>query len=170
MRIVSYGEYLYRFKDNGYYTEDIIPYITKSKENFKNYILEQECPIYIFKGFNDILTVLEALYDDQIITSTYINQCFEEIEINSTEVYKLLYKYSIAFQCRKKCTYFPFKLHIDVNMLKEKLKNAPSEFIVPNYSYNYSMLFMEKPDYDELINYSRFHKRKRWFYKHNRLQ
>jgi hypothetical protein len=43
-------------------------------------------------------------------------------------------------------------------MLKEKLKNAPSEFIVPNYSYNYSMLFMEKPDYDELINYSRFHK------------
>ena len=38
MRIVSYKEYLYRFKDNAYYTEDIIPYLKESKENFKNYI------------------------------------------------------------------------------------------------------------------------------------
>ena len=34
MRIISYNEYLYRFKDNGYYTEDIIPYLKGSKENY----------------------------------------------------------------------------------------------------------------------------------------
>lgn len=158
MRIVSYEEYLYRFKDNGYYTEDIIPYLKESKENFKNYILEQDRPIFIFNHFNDIIHVLEALHYDQIFTPSYINQCFEEIEINSTEIYKLIYKYAIAYQCRAECTYFPFRLHIDVNMLKEKLKNAPSEFIVPNYSYNYSMSFLEEPDYDELINYSKSHK------------
>ena len=158
MRIISYKEYLYRITDNGYYTEDIIPYITASKENLKNYILEKDCPIFIFNHFSDIIHVLETLYDDEIITPSYINQCIEEIEINSTEAYKLLYKYAIAYQCRAECTYFPFRLHIDVNMLKEKLKNAPSEFVVPNYSYNYSMSFLEKPDYDEFINYSRFNK------------
>ena len=153
MRIISYEEYLYRIKDNEDYIEDIIPYITESKENFKIYILEQDCPIYVFKGFNDLLTVLEALYDDQIITPSYINQCFEEIEINSADVYKILYKYTIAYQCRKECTYFPFRLLIDVNMLKDKIKNAPSEFIVPNYTYNYNMSFLEKPDYEGLINH-----------------
>ena len=158
MRIVSYEEYLYRFKDNGYYTEDIIPYLKESKENFKNYILEKESPIFIFNDFDDVIDVLEALHYDQIFTLAYINQCFEEIEINSTEIYKLIYKYAIAYQCRAECTYFPFRLHIDVNMLKEKIKNAPSEFIVPNYSYKYDMSFLEEPDYDELINYSRFHK------------
>ena len=152
MRIISYNEYLYRFKDNGYYTEDIIPYLKESKENFKNYILEQDRPIFIFNHFNDIIHVLEALHYDQIFTPSYINQCFEEIEINSTEIYKLIYKYAIAYQCRKECTYFTFRLHIDVNMLKEKLKNAPSEFIVPNYSYKYDMSFLEEPDYEELID------------------
>jgi hypothetical protein len=152
MRIVSYEEYLYRFKDNGYYTEDIIPYLKESKENLKNYILEKDSPIFIFKDFDDVIDVLEALHYDQIFTPSYINQCFEEIEINSTEVYKLLYKYAIAYQCRAECTYFPFRLHIDVNMLKEKIKNAPSEFIVPNYSYKYDMSFLEEPDYEELID------------------
>lgn len=158
MRIVSYEEYLYRFKDNGYYIKNIIPYITENKENFKNYILEKDSPIFIFNDFDDVIDVLEALHYDQILTPAYINQCFEEIEINSTEVYKLLYKYAVALQSRKECTYFPFRLHIDINMLKEKLKNAPSEFIVPNYSYNYNMSFLEEPDYEELINHFRAHK------------
>mgnify|MGYP003288664684 CR=1 FL=1 len=152
MRIVSYEEYLYRFKDNGYYIKNIIPYITENKENFKNYILEKDSPIFIFNDFDDVIDVLEALHYDQIFTLANINQCFEEIEINSTEVYKLLYKYTIAYQCRKECTYFTFRLHIDVNMLKEKLKNAPIEFIVPNYSYKYDMSFLEEPDYEELID------------------
>ena len=158
MRIVSYEEYLYRFKDNGYYTEDIIPYLKESKENFKNYILEKDSPIFIFNDFDDVIGVLEALHYDQIFTPSYINQCFEEIEINSTEIYKLIYKYAIAYQCRAECTYFPYRLHIDVNMLKEKIKNAPSEFIVPNFSYKYDMSFLEEPDYDELINHFRTHK------------
>ncbi len=157
MRIISYEEYLYRIKDNCYYKKNIIPYVTKSKQYVINYIL-LDSPIFILKFFDDVIAVLEALYDEQIITPSYINQCFEEIEINSTEIYKLLYKYAIAYQCRAECTYFPFRLHIDVDMLKEKLKNAPSEFIVPNYSYKYEMSFLEEPDYDELINYSKSHK------------
>ncbi len=152
MRIICYKEYLYRIKDNGYYIKNIIPYITECKENFKIYILEQNSPIFIFNSFNKIMLVLEALYDDKIITSSYLNLCFEEIEINSPEVYKLLYNYAAAFQCRAECTYFHFRLRIDVDMLKEKLKNAPSEFIVPNYSYKYNMSFLEEPDYEEIID------------------
>jgi hypothetical protein len=60
------------------------------------------------------------------------------------------------YDYRKQNSIFPFKLHIDTEFLKEKLKNAPEQFKVEDIKFEYDLSFLNRMDYDEIISEKRY--------------
>ena len=73
--------------------------------------------------------------------------------IDSEDIYKRVYQYAVMYDYRKQHPIFPFKLHIDTEFLKEKLRNAPSQFKVENISFEYDLHSFTTMDYDQLMLY-----------------
>ena len=180
MRIISYDEFVFNVKNTCYPINEIITAISKDKntilpllilhkeelysnmvDNIVNAIdsLEQlhyrNCFSNYFYDTQDGINALEILFHEGYLRKEDVINAFKSIEIDSEDVYKRIYQYAAMYDYRKQNPIFPFKLHIDTEFLKEKLKNAPEQFKVKDIEFEYNLNSFYSRDYDELMLYNR---------------
>ncbi len=176
MRIISYDEFVFNVKNTCYPINEIITAISKDKntilpllilhkkelysnmvDNIVNAIdsLEQlyyrNCFSNYFYMTQDGINTLEILFHEGYLTKEDVINTFNSIEIDSEDVYKRIYQYAVMYDYRKQNPIFPFKLHIDTEFLKEKLKNAPEQFKVKDIEFEYNLKSFYRRDYDEIM-------------------
>lgn len=155
MRIISYDEFVYNKKKDYRYNNKLLPEIKKNKNVLHKLITrEVKIPGFFFYNPLDGVDTLEILFYEGYITKNDITNSFKNIEINSLDIYEIIFEYCIAFENRNKDNIFPFNLRIDTSILKKKLINTPKEFVVNDfkfdYEYFYNIKFFKK-DYDEIM-------------------
>lgn len=155
MRIISYEEFAYKIKYNDSFINELIPAIQKNRNILPSLITiklkDFDEFYYPKKGIN----ALEVLFYEGYITKEEVINAFNSIVIDSEDIYKRIYQYAVMYDYRRNQQDFPFKLHIDTAFLKEKLKNAPSQFKVENINFKYDLESFTSMDYDENMNYYR---------------
>ncbi|MEE1183455.1 MAG: hypothetical protein UHZ06_03090 [Paludibacteraceae bacterium] len=153
MRIISYEEFAYKIKYNDSFINELIPAIQKNRNILPSLITiklkDFDEFYYPKKGIN----ALEVLFYEGYITKEEVINAFNSIVIDSEDIYKRIYQYAVMYDYRRNQQDFPFKLHIDTAFLKEKLKNAPSQFKVENISFEYDLHSFTRMDYDQLMLY-----------------
>ena len=157
MRIISYDEFVYKKKYYNEYTNVLLPLIREDKTTLYKLIT---CNIDISSWYipgrlyyypENGIDTLEVLFYEGYITKEDVINSFKSIEIDSEDIYKRIYQYAAMYDYRKQNPIFPFKLHIDIEFLKEKLKNAPSQFKVEDIELEYDLNSFREKDYDELM-------------------
>ena len=175
MRTISYEEFVFEIKDTCYPIYEITTAIRKDKtilplliaynkeqyssmvDNIVNAIdrLEElhyrNCFSHFFYRAQDGINALEILFYEGHITKEDVINSFKAIEIDSTDTYERIYQYAVMYDYRKEHPVFPFKLHIDTEFLKEKLKKAPQHYKVEDIKFKYDFSFLTRMDYDELM-------------------
>ncbi len=174
MRIISYDEFVFNVKNTCYPINGIISAISKDKNilphliayNKKQYgnllyntnIIDDlnilnyaNCYSHYFYKTQDGINALEILFHEGYLRKEDVINAFKSIEIDSEDIYKRIYQYAAMYDYRKEHTIFPFKLHIDTEFLKEKLKNAPEQFKVKDIEFEYNLNSFYSRDYDELM-------------------
>ena len=155
MRIISYDELVYKIKKDTTYTINVVPKLLYDKSYLDILIFNKEKKGFGYHYTDDMIDVLEVLYYDNIINKNEILSCFVNTKIDSKEIYERLYQYAVMYDYRKEHPIFPFKLHIETDFLKEKLKNSPSQFKVENIEFEYDLNSFREKDYDELMHENR---------------
>jgi hypothetical protein len=155
MRTISYDELVYKIKKDTTYTINVVPKLLYDKSYLEILIFNKEKKGLGYHYTDDMIDVLEVLYYDNIINKNEILSCFVNTKIDSKEIYEKLYQYAVMYDYRKEHPIFPFKLHIETDFLKEKLKNAPSQFKVEDIEFEYDLNSFREKDYDELMLYYR---------------
>lgn len=155
MRIISYDELVYKIKKDTTYTINVVPKLLYDKSYLDILIFNKEKKGFGYHYTDDMIDVLEVLYYDNIINKNEILSCFVNTKIDSKEIYEKLYQYAVMYDYRKEHPIFPFKLHIETDFLKEKLKNSPSQFKVENIEFEYDLNSFREKDYDELMHENR---------------
>jgi hypothetical protein len=152
MRTISYDEFVYNKKYYDEYTYELLPLLETDKKVLHDLITRKvkKCSELFFNPKNGIDT-LEVLFYEGYITKEDVINAFNSIKIDSKEIYEKIYQYTVMFDYRKNQQDFPFKLHIDTEFLKEKLKNAPEQFKVDDIEFKYYLDNFTKMDYDETI-------------------
>ncbi len=156
MRIISYEEFVFKKKYYNEYTYVLLPLIRKDKTTlYKLLTCNIDIPeeLYYYPEYG--IDTLEVLFYERYITKEDVINAFKAIEIESEDVYKRIYQYALMYDYRKQNSIFPFKLHIDTEFLKEKLKNAPEQFKVEDIKFEYDLSFLNRMDYDEIISEKR---------------
>ena len=152
MRIISYEEFVFKKKYYNEYTNVLLPLIRKDKSTlYKLLTCNIEIPgeLYYYPEYG--IDTLEVLFYEGYITKEDVINAFKAIEIESEDVYKRIYQYAAMYDYRKEQKEFPFKLHIDTEFLKEKLKNAPEQYKINDIEFKYYLDNFTKMDYDETI-------------------
>lgn len=179
MRIISYDEFIFNKKDSWYIIDEVITTIIQDKSTLPLLIMHKEeqysnkiynisnavdsltalfyrnCYSHYFYDTQDGINTLEVLFYEGYITKEDVINAFKAIEIDSEDVYKRIYQYAVMYDYRRSQQDFPFKLHIETAFLKEKLKNAPSQFKVEDIKFEYDLESFTSMDYDEIIIYYR---------------
>lgn len=175
MRVISYDEFIFNKKNSCYIIDEVITTIKQDKfilpllimhkeEQYSNKIYNisnavdnltalfyGNCYSHYFYDTQDGIDTLEVLFYEGYITKKDVINSFKSIEIDSEDAYKRIYQYAVMYDYRKEHPIFPFKLHIDTDFLKEKLKNAPEQFKVENISFEYDLHSFTRMDYDQLM-------------------
>ncbi|MBR2492683.1 MAG: hypothetical protein IKB64_04365, partial [Paludibacteraceae bacterium] len=156
MRIISYDEFVFNIKKDDSYNNELLPLIEKDNSILSVLISRKvkKCSFLFFYAEHGINT-LEVLFYEGYITKEDVINSFNSIAIDSQDVYKRIYQYAVMYDYRRDNPIFPFKLHIDTDFLKEKLKNAPKQFKVENIEFKYNLDYFTSQDYDELMLYYR---------------
>lgn len=152
MRIISYDEFVFKKKYHDEYTNVLLPLIRKDKTTLYKLItcnIDVPSELYYYPEYG--IDTLEVLFYEGYITKEEAINAFNSIVIDSEDIYKRVYQYAVMYDYRKQHPIFPFKLHIDTAFLKEKLKNAPSQFKVENINFKYGLSSFTQKDYDEII-------------------
>lgn len=152
MRIISYDEFVYNKKYYDEYTYELVPLLKADKKVLHDIITRKvkKCSEFFYYPENGIDT-LEVLFYDGFITKEDVINAFKSINVNNTEIYERIYQYAVMYDYRKEQKEFPFKLHIDTEFLKEKLKNTPEQFKINDIEFKYYIDNFTKMDYDETI-------------------
>jgi hypothetical protein len=154
MRIISYDEFVFKKKYHDEYTNVLLPLIRKDKTTLYKLItcnIDVPSELYYYPEYG--IDTLEVLFYEGYITKEEAINAFNSIVIDSEDIYKRVYQYAVMYDYRKQHPIFPFKLHIDTEFLKEKLRNAPSQFKVENISFEYDLHSFTRMDYDQLMLY-----------------
>lgn len=175
MRIISYDEFIFNKKNSCYIIDEIITTIKQDKfilpllimhkeEQYRNKIYNisntvdhltalfyGNCYSHYFYDTQDGIDTLEVLFYEGYITKEDVINSFKSIEIDSEDAYKRIYQYAVMYDYRKEHPIFPFKLHIDTDFLKEKLKNAPEQYKVNDIKFKYDLDTFYSQDYDEIM-------------------
>lgn len=178
MRIISYDEFIFNKKNSCYIIDEVITTIKQDKfilpllimhkeEQYSNKIYNisnavdnltalfyGNCYSHYFYDTQDGIDTLEVLFYEGYITKEDVINSFNSIVIDSEDIYTRVYQYAVMYDYRKQHPIFPFKLHIDTEFLKEKLRNAPSQFKVENISFEYDLHSFTTMDYDQLMLYN----------------
>lgn len=156
MRTISYDEFVFNIKKDDSYNNELLPLIEKDNSILSVLISRKvkKCSFLFFYAEHGINT-LEVLFYDGYITKEDVINAFNSIKIDSTEIYERIYQYAVMYDYIRENPIFPFKLHIDTDFLKEKLKNAPKQFKVENIEFKYNLDYFTSQDYDELMLYYR---------------
>lgn len=154
MRIISYEEFVFDKKNYDSYNNELLPLIEDDKTILPFLISRKvkKCEFLLYYPEHGIDT-LEVLFYEGYITKEDVINSFNSIVIDSEDIYTRVYKYAVMYDYRKQHPIFPFKLHIDTEFLKEKLRNAPSQFKVENISFEYDLHSFTRMDYDQLMLY-----------------
>lgn len=179
MRIISYDEFIFNMKNSCYIIDEVITTIIQDKSTLPLLIMHKEeqysnkiynisnavdsltalfygnCYSHYFYDTQDGINTLEVLFYEGYITKEDVINAFKAIEIDSEDVYKRIYQYAAMYDYRKEQKEFPFKLHIDTEFLKDKLKNVPSQFKIEDINFEYDLSFLNSMDYDEIMIYYR---------------
>jgi hypothetical protein len=152
MRTISYEEFVYNIKYDDCFAHKIIPLLKVDKKMLSSIILcKIESSSQFFYYPDDGINSLEILTNEGYITKEDVINTFKSIEVDSEDVYKRIYQYAVMYDYRKQNPIFPFKLHIDTEFLKEKLKNAPEQFKVKDIEFEYNLKSFYRRDYDEIM-------------------
>lgn len=154
MRIIRYDELVYKKKFYNEYTNVLLPLIREDKTTLYRLItcnIKIDIPGALYYYPDRGIDTLEVLFYEGYITKEDVINSFKSIEINSEDVYKRIYQYAVMYDYRKEHPIFPFKLHIDTDFLKEKLKNAPEQYKVYDIIFRYDLDAFYSQDYDELM-------------------
>ena len=156
MRIISYDEFVFNIKKDDSYNNELLPLIEKDNSILSVLISRKvkKCS-FLFSYAEHGINTLEVLFYDGYITKEDVINAFNSIKIDSTEIYERIYQYAVMYDYIRENPIFPFKLHIDTDFLKEKLKNAPKQFKVENIEFKYNLDYFTSQDYDELMLYYR---------------
>ena len=179
MRIISYEEFIFNEKNSCYIIDEVITTIKQNisilpllimhkEEQYSNKIhnisnavdsltalFYGNCYSHYFYDTQDGINALEVLFHEGYLRKEDVINAFKSIEIDSEDIYKRIYQYAAMYDYRKQNPIFPFKLHIDTEFLKEKLKNAPEQFKVKEIEFEYNLNSFYSRDYDELMLYNR---------------
>lgn len=151
-RIISYEELVYKIKLNGEYDEQIVPSLLEDKSNLEGIIMRDNSSQSYDNRVERNVDILDILYYENVISEEDVNQCFNNIKIDSKEKYNIIWKYLIAYEYRKQHPIFPFKLHVDISILENKLKNTPKDCKESCISYPYNLDYIFDESNDEIIN------------------
>ena len=156
MRIISYDEFVFNIKKDNSYNNELLPLIEKDNSILSVLISRKvkKCSFLFFYAEHGINT-LEVLFYDGYITKEDVINAFKTIKIDSTEVYERIYQYAVMYDYRRENQIFPFKMHIDTEFLKEKLRNSPEQYKVNDIKFKYNLDTFYNKDYDELMLYRR---------------
>lgn len=156
MRTISYDEFVFNIKKDDSYNNELLPLIEKDNSILSVLISRKvkKCS-FLFSYAEHGINTLEVLFYDGYITKEDVINAFNSIKIDSTEIYERIYQYAVMYDYIRENPIFPFKLHIDTDFLKEKLKNAPKQFKVENIEFKYNLDYFTSQDYDELMLYYR---------------
>ena len=179
MRIISYDEFIFNVKNTCYPINEIIRDISKDKTILPLLILHKEelysnmvdnikdaidsieelyykaCYSNFFYKPEDGINALDILFYEKLLSKEDVINSFKSIEIDSKDVYKRIYQYAVMYDYRRENPIFPFKLHIDTDFLKVKLKNTPEQYKVNDIKFKYDLDTFYSQDYDELMLYNR---------------
>ena len=151
-RVISYGELAYNIKFYGGYENELVPFLKEDSTNLKKFIFNNKGYIRDFRfDFEDRIYILEILCRENIVSNDEINECFNNITIDSKEQYKLMYQYARALEYIEDNPIFPFCLKINVNRINEIIESAPKEFVEEDFLYSFDLHDVIKETYNSII-------------------
>lgn len=152
MRTIDYNEYILNIKSDFYYIN--LAYQIKYDSTYlKKVLLNEE---QHFEKFYDkhpvsmFVEYLEVLVHDNILSEAEINKHFAQAEINSTMHYQRLLEYITAYEYRQIKVDFPFKLRVNVGLLRNKI-NAEEVFKAKKHDFIYTPYNLNAMTFEELI-------------------